>query len=206
VCGFKRAADLSNHGHGFAGRECSLLPNDVLQADSFDKVHRDERRALILADIENADDILVRDLLRKKHFLFEALHHQRGCRQFRVNSLQRDDACQPSIEDFVDRTHAANTERVNDFVAIGKYVARQRNTLFVGRARGWARGGSLRRRSSSPLQGRGRHHCLRGSGSALRTDFSPRRVVVPALGTANHCSFRVVHDAETQKPESQMVD
>ena len=68
--GLQSLAHLADDRHGLLRRQLPALANHVLQIRAFDEIHRDEFRCAVLANVENADHVLVDDLLREQHFLF----------------------------------------------------------------------------------------------------------------------------------------
>src|SRR5262249_23180581 len=110
---------LPDDRDGFLWCEFSLFLDEALKIHAFDEVHRDELRGAVLADIEDANDVLVDDFLRQQQFLFETLKRGGGLRQFCEDGFDRNDACELTVERFVDGTHSAHTKRVDDQIAAG---------------------------------------------------------------------------------------
>ena len=69
----ERAADLLHHRDCLLGRELSLAAQYSAQVLAIHVFHADEANAIGLTQIEDADDILVRDVARKNELLLEAL-------------------------------------------------------------------------------------------------------------------------------------
>ena len=117
------------------------------QIGALDVGHRDVLHAVDLAEIVNADDVLVRDLPRQQKLLLEAAFDV-VCgvailRCLGADDLQRDGDVQFGIPRLIDRAHAANAELPEDCVS--------RSELL-----------SDRERSKPGLRGRGLTNAARG--------------------------------------------
>jgi hypothetical protein len=74
-------------------------------------------------EIENPNDIAVRDLARQQQFLLESAQNIRVAGQFRPDDFESHRAVELPIERFEDRAHAAFAEQLQDFVAVRDYAA-----------------------------------------------------------------------------------
>jgi len=108
--------DLPDDGDGFFYRELASFGHHLLQRDAGNKIHGDEVRSLVLADIEDSNHILVRDLLREQHLLLEAFHHHGSCSQMRMYCLYGNNPRETPVEGLENGSHAARAKRVDDFV------------------------------------------------------------------------------------------
>ncbi len=86
-----------------------VLPLDV--------VHREVRIAIGLAEVVNAQDVLVRDLARELDLALEALDHGFVLGDVRADQLERDLAVELLILDLVDGPHASAPQNPKDPVA-----------------------------------------------------------------------------------------
>ena len=92
----------------------------VARSDPFDVRHRDVLDAVDLAEVVNADDVLVRDLPRQEQFLLEApLDVLRGGRipsHFRPDDLEGDRDLELLVTGLIDSAHAADAELTQDVI------------------------------------------------------------------------------------------
>src|SRR6202042_678317 len=80
----ERPAHLLDHRDRFFRRKLSLAPQQSSQIISVHILHADKANSISLAQIENADDVLVRDVAGKNQFLLEALEYRWGASSGRI--------------------------------------------------------------------------------------------------------------------------
>ena len=158
----------------------SFAAEDGRQLLALDERHGDELDAVDLAELVNADDVLVRDLARQQELLLEAALEHRGRRgvrgHFRPDHLERDDDAELGVPRLVDGPHAADAEQADDVIAGAEWLpGSQRAGWPVGPVAGAAacRAGSRRdrRRHRAPAVSR----CLRCLEPVVGEGSSPRR-------------------------------
>ena len=89
----------------------------LLEVTALEKLHRQKRQALFLAEVVNGDDVAVRQLRGGARLAEEAIP-QLGLRmELRGNDLDRNDPGEQGIERLVDGPHAALAEQLGDFVS-----------------------------------------------------------------------------------------
>ena len=107
VRGFQRAAHLLDDVGRFRGLKLFLAPEQAPQVLALDVLHGDELDAIGLAEVENANHIVVGDLARENQFLLEALQDFGIRGQVAANYLQRNLAVQFAVMRLVNRAHSA---------------------------------------------------------------------------------------------------
>src|SRR5690606_22826759 len=80
--------------------------------------HEIERTVLELAEVEDADDVVVADAGRGLRLASEALDDARVVGVMRVQDLDRDLVADEEVARRVDRAHPALADLVEDFVAV----------------------------------------------------------------------------------------
>ncbi len=100
-----------------AGSSFFFSAKDALQVLAFDVLHGDELDPVGLAQIKNADDVLVRNLPREDQFLLEAPKNFGIGGHVGANHLDGDLAVQLFVVGLVNGTHAALSEQADDFIA-----------------------------------------------------------------------------------------
>ena len=78
----------------------------------------------MLAQIENADDVFVRNIASENQLLFEALQNCRISSQLRPDHLERDQPVKFAVASLIDRAHSALAKHSQDFIAPAKQDAR----------------------------------------------------------------------------------
>ena len=122
--GVERAADLLYDRDGFFRARTFLAAQMRAQVFAVNIFHADEANALSLAQIENADHILVRDIAGENELLLEAQQNRGiGC-QFGTDNFERDQAVEFAVTRLVDCAHAALPEHAQDLVAFTEKHAR----------------------------------------------------------------------------------
>ena len=100
---------------------------------------------MVVAEIVNAEDVLVRDLPREEELLLEAPFEVRAAgdrrEDLRSNHLERDRDAELLVLRLVDRAHAADAQQALDAVAAGESIAR-RECRRRARTRGEHRAGA----------------------------------------------------------------
>ena len=148
-----------------ADRQLAVAPQHRRQVVALDVRHRDVLDAVDLAEVVNADDVLVRDLAGEQQLVLEALFRRRqrdAAPPVRANHLQRDRDAQLRVPGLVDRAHAADAEDPDDV------IARAERLPDPERPRGFERrrahfGGSRR---AGGRRGAGGFRSLRSVGTA----------------------------------------
>src|SRR5256885_950105 len=94
-----------------------------IQVLTLDVFHGDEAKASVFTEVVDANDILVSDLARDDDLLFEPLQYFRACGQISSNGLDGDCASELAVLGFVNRSHAALSEKFKDLVTIRDHAA-----------------------------------------------------------------------------------
>ena len=94
--------------------------------------HRDERRAVYLADVEHAADVGMRNQAGDADLAVEALEQPRIARRLFGEELERDRLPEREIGGAVDFAHAAAPEQSENAVAAAQQRARQEAALVGG--------------------------------------------------------------------------
>ena len=95
----------------------------------FDELHGDKARALGLPEIEDANDVAVRDLPGQNQFQLEVLQNLLVARKFGANHFKRDQAVEFPVVRAVNHAHLALSEQSDDLVTFGQH----RSGLQCGR-------------------------------------------------------------------------
>ena len=128
----KPRGDLPGDSQGSRQRQASLLPQDRREVGSLDVRHRDVLDAVDLAEIVNADDVLVSDLARQEEFALEAplefvrrveILHRLG-----ANDLDRDGDLQHLVPGLIDGPHSACAEQALDVVPAAEVLTDLKRT------------------------------------------------------------------------------
>src|ERR1035437_508915 len=106
---FQGAADLPHDFHRFRWRKYLLLDDQAVQVLALDVLHGDELDSIGIAQVVNADHVLVRDLMGQHKLLLEALKNGGISSQFRTDHFKRDHAIHFAVPRAVNRTHASLT-------------------------------------------------------------------------------------------------
>ena len=110
----------------------TFLAQHVRQVASFDERHRQVLDAVDLADVVNADDVLVRDLARKQKLTLETMlelgRYPGIGADFRFDDFERDCEAQFVVPRLVHHTHAARSELPQNPVARAEGGARRERT------------------------------------------------------------------------------
>jgi len=137
VRGQQARGHLLRDGERTRNRQLALVPQDVREVGPFDVGHRDVLDAVQLAEIVDADDVLVRDLARKQQLALEAsLDGARGRGiggHLRLDDLDGDRDAQLGVPGLIDGAHAADAEQLDDVVARSEGLAwRERAGVAAG--------------------------------------------------------------------------
>ena len=120
VRGLQTGGDLPGERHHSRDRQ-ALVAQDGRQVRPLDVRHRDVLDAVDLAEVVNADDVLVGDLAREEQFLLEAsldiLRRGRVPGHFRPDHLEGDRDFQFLVIGLIDSAHAADAELTQDVIA-----------------------------------------------------------------------------------------
>src|ERR1700721_154344 len=114
------ATDLLHHRNGIFRREFPLPPQYGSKVFPVDELHADEANALGLAEVEDADDVLMRDVAGENQLLLKALQDCRIGSQFRADDLKRNKPVKLAITGLIDRPHAPLAEDPHNFIAIAE--------------------------------------------------------------------------------------
>ena len=116
-----RARDAQHRRRPAACPRASRMRREI---GALDVRHRDVLDAVDLAEVVNADDVLVRDLAREQQLALEAALDFRGRRRIRhhlgPNHLDRDRDAELRVPRLIDRAHAADAEQPDDVIARAK--------------------------------------------------------------------------------------
>ena len=124
MCRFECGAQLAREFEGAVEGQASFLVDQAGEIAAFDEGHGDELDAANVAEIVDAQDVLLRDLAGEQELLFEALHGLRIRGQLRADQFQRDGAAELGVVGLVDRAHSAFAEQRFDAVASAECGAR----------------------------------------------------------------------------------
>ena len=89
----------------------------LLQAASLEELQREIRQAVVLADLEDLDDVGVVDGGDGQGLGLEANQVLRSCTDAGLDHLQRDQALEPDLPRLVHDPHAAGHQHPQDLVA-----------------------------------------------------------------------------------------
>ena len=151
VRGLQASGDLPGKRHDPHDRQ-ALLAQQRRQVRPLDVRHRDVLDAVDLAEVVNADDVLVGDLTRQEQFLLEApldiLRRGRVPSHFRPDHLEGDRDLQFLVIGLIHSAHAADAELTQDVIARPELLAgvERPTRLFrtsAGRSRNAGRIGGL---------------------------------------------------------------
>ena len=122
-------------------RQRVLGAQHLRQRLALDERHRQVLDAVDLAEVVNADDVLVRDLARQHELALEArlelLRRRRVRLRAGANHLDRDGDAELVIERLIDGAHAADAEQLQDRVARTDLLAGlERSVAGAGGGRG----------------------------------------------------------------------
>src|SRR2546427_945509 len=119
--------------------QLALLPQHRREIGALDVWHRDVLHAFDVAEIVNADDVLVRDLAREQQLLLELPLDLR--RRVRVDGgvgadqLQGDRDAELRVPGVVDRAHAADPEQPDDVITGAEYLTGDEHLRVTSAAR-----------------------------------------------------------------------
>ena len=88
----------------------------MLQRRAVQKLHGDERLAVLLANVINRADVGVVQCGCSLRLALKTGERLRVTGHFLRQELERDEAMQPRVLSFIDHTHAATTELLDDAV------------------------------------------------------------------------------------------
>ncbi len=115
----ERVEDLSHQAHGIGGLE-PLAPFEALpQVAPGDVLHRDERRAGVLVEVVDRDDVRMIQTSRGLRLAAESREHDRRVLALKLvgaDRLQRDDPLDHRIVGLVDDAHGPAAELAADLV------------------------------------------------------------------------------------------
>ena len=117
------AADLLHDLDGFFRSELLLFLNERAQIVTLDKLHGDELHSVGVAEIVDANDILVSDLMGEQEFLLESRQDRCIGGEFRPDQFQSHGTVKFPVVGFVDGAHPALTQQLQDLVAATQHIA-----------------------------------------------------------------------------------
>src|SRR5204862_3412209 len=112
------ARDGVSESHRGGERERSRAFDPLLERRAGDVLHDDERKAVDLTDVVDADDVRVGELGEGPRFLHEELAQGAVGRGVRVEDLDRDLAAERGVLSEVDLRGAACADRLEDPIAL----------------------------------------------------------------------------------------
>ena len=158
-------------------RQLALALEDGGQVLALEERHRDVLEAVDLADVVDADDVLVRDLAGEQQLLLEPLlEHAGGQRiggHFGTDGLQRHRDAELGVPGLVDGAHAARAQQLDDVIALAEVLADEIRGQLAEAA--WRLAGASARSGSRSRSRSGSH-----SGSRPAARRRPRGAPVPA--------------------------
>jgi hypothetical protein len=101
-----------------------LAPDTMFERLPFEMLHHDEEPAVLLPDLMNRADVRVIQRRRGACLSLKSLQRIGIARQFLGQKLQGDVAAEARVLSFVDDSHSAATESLDDFV-VGNDLAGQ---------------------------------------------------------------------------------
>ncbi len=127
VRGRQPGGDAARDDHHARHRQLAFALEDGREVLALDKRHRDVLEAVDLADVVDADDVLVGDLAGEQQLLLEPLlEHPRRARvggHFGADHLERHRHAQLFVPRLVDGAHAAGAEQLDDVIAVAEVLA-----------------------------------------------------------------------------------
>ena len=103
-------------------RHTAGVVDQVGQILALDEGHGDVLHAAEIAQVVDAQNVLVGDAAGQQQLLLEALHGLRAG-QLRAHQLERHGAVEFQVERLVDRPHAALAQQPFDAIAVGEHLA-----------------------------------------------------------------------------------
>jgi hypothetical protein len=111
----ERARDLNGIADDLIDRERGAV-NACLKGFTFEILHDEERRALVLADVIESADVRMIKRGNRPGFVLESLSELRIAGELGSEHLDGDDAIEPRIACLVDLAHPAATEQRQNFI------------------------------------------------------------------------------------------
>src|ERR1700757_1348407 len=111
------AQHLAHDVHRFGNWQLALLSQDLIEALALDVLHRDETDPTGLTKVEDANYVSICNLAGEDQFLLEPLKDFGIAGEFGPDHLEGDNAAQFEVFRFVDGTHAAFAESLQDLIA-----------------------------------------------------------------------------------------
>ena len=161
-------------------RQLAVALQNRREVGAIDVRHRDVLDAVDLAEVVNADDVLVRHLTREQQLALEAPLDFRSRRRIRhhlrTDHFDRDGNAQLRVPGLVHRAHAADAEQTNDVIAGAERLADHQRAFLLG---SWIR--RPRRRTSGRARPRGKRQPSINDGRRKRSGHQDGGVRVVAL-------------------------
>ena len=110
VRGAERAGDLDRVGQRLVDRQPAEPPDAVLERLALDVLEDDVRPVLVLAGVDHADDVRMRELRDRARLAPEALELVGIGRHLAVQELDRHPALEVDVEGPIDRRHPSRAD------------------------------------------------------------------------------------------------
>jgi hypothetical protein len=111
------------------GSQFALFFEDRTEILTVQILHGDELEAVLLAQVENPDDVAVCDLASEDEFLLEPPENFGICSQLRPNNFKGNQPIQFPVSCLVNSAHSTLPEKRKDFIAPAKNRAGFKLTL-----------------------------------------------------------------------------
>ncbi len=125
----ERGEHRLEHAERLAGLHRRLLADQVAQREAGDELHDEEQGAVVVALVEDRDDVGVGEASRVSRLSLEPRDEVGVVAEPGVHHLDRDGAVQPQVGGLVDRGHPAAGDAGADAVAAVEDAADQRVAL-----------------------------------------------------------------------------
>ena len=106
----KRPADLADDADGLLLGVAAMFQDHEMEVAAVDVLHGDELHPVGLAEVEDADDVLVGDLGCEQQLLLEALDDVAVAGELGPNDFEGDKAADLYIAGLVDSAHASGAK------------------------------------------------------------------------------------------------
>ena len=116
----ERRGDVGTDVGDLRRREQAVGPDHVAQGATVDVLHHDEGGAVLLAPVEDADDVGLVQAGRRLGLTPEPLDEHRVARELGREDLERDGAVELRVAGEVHVGHAAVRDLADDLVAVGE--------------------------------------------------------------------------------------
>ena len=124
VRGLERETDLRDDRGGPIGGEFLLLVEDRPEVLPLDVLHRDELHPLGRPEVEDPDDVGVRDLARRDQLVLEPFEDLPVPGEVAADDLDRHESVDLAVSRLVDGPHPPLAEQCQDLVAVSEDASR----------------------------------------------------------------------------------